>query len=116
MKRISALFKKNNLLFPTVIVLTIVVCIMIIMLVLLQANISKIKSIDMLETSRGYCEMSISELSDASDYMTAQVQEYSIDSNWDHVLNYWNEANKVRTRDKAVEKLLHANLTSQEKT
>ena len=116
MKKFSALSKKNDLLFPTVIVITIVICLMIIMLVLLQANISRIKSIDTLENSRGYCEISINELSDASDYMTAQVQEYSIDNNWDHVLNYWNEADNVRTRDKAVEKLLHSDLTDQEKT
>jgi Signal transduction histidine kinase len=107
---------KENLYPFTVAVMIVIICLMAAMLFLMNRSFSKIDEIDKLENSRGYCETAIGDFSDASDYLTNQIQEYSIDNDWTHVVNYWKEVNSTRTRDKAIEKLLHSDLTDQEKT
>ncbi len=85
------------------------------MLLILRGSASRARELDSLESARDECVSAIGEFSDASDYLTAEVWSYATDGGDEHLKNYWNEVNVARTRDKAVEKLLHSDLTERER-
>lgn len=87
---------------------------MAVILVVMSLNIQRSVAIDNLENNRSFCETAIDELSRASDYMTSQSQQYSVDGDWSHMTGYWTEVDTTQGRDQAVQKLMHSGLTDQE--
>src|SRR5574344_1463856 len=50
-----------------------------------------------------------------SAYLTNEIWSYRVDENPQHMKNYWNEVCVTRSRDKALQKLLHEDITNQER-
>ena len=100
----------------SVLLIAIALAILLSMTFILKLVADRSEELDKLENDRGYAENCISELSNASDYLTTEVWTYATSGDMSHMLNYWREVESVRTRDKALEKLLHTHLTAEEKT
>lgn len=100
----------------SVIVVALSVCVLGAMLWLMQGAISRTERINALEEERAYCETAINEFSNASDEMTGLVWQYAADGREEHMQAYWAEVETAQQRDKAVQKLLHADLTEREMT
>lgn len=83
---------------------------------ILQTAANRAEILDNLENDRAYCENSITELINASDYLTTECWGYASDGDVQHMHNFWQEVEVDKTRDKAVQKLMHTNLTEEEKT
>ena len=109
--------KKNNnpVFIMTVLLMIAAFAIMMCILAVMRNNLNRSQRIDQMENERVYCEAAISSFSNTSDMMTEDVWEYAIDGDWSHVEDYWHEVNVNQTRDKEVQKLLHSDLTEQEK-
>ena len=99
----------------TVLLMIAAFAIMMCILAVMRNNLNRSQRIDQMENERVYCEAAISSFSNTSDMMTEDVWEYAIDGDWSHVEDYWHEVNVNQTRDKEVQKLLHSDLTEQEK-
>ena len=102
--------------FMAVALVVVAAVVMAIVLVVLHSSNERSAGLDALENNRVYCETAVNEFSNASDYMTDEVWQYALDGDIAHLQNYWNEVDGSRTRDKAVQKLLHANLSEQEQS
>ena len=81
-----------------------------------RGSVLRANTIDALENSREICTGAILSLSNASDYLTTEVWAYAVNGDAVHMKNYWNEVENDRRRDKALETLLHQDLTIQEQT
>jgi signal transduction histidine kinase len=86
------------------------------MIYILNATVQRAERLDRLEIQRSHAELAVQELVAASDYLTSEVRWYESTGQREHLVNFWHEVEETRSRDKAIEKLLHANLTEQEKT
>ncbi|MCH3942254.1 MAG: ATP-binding protein [Atopobiaceae bacterium] len=80
----------------------------------IQQTIQRSRDLDAMETSRSYCESAISDFMDASDKMTGEVRQFSLSGDRSHLEAFWNVVDVAQSRDVAVEKLLHSELTVQE--
>ena len=87
-----------------------------VMLLMFHKTAQKAREIDLMEKSRETCTAAILSLSNASDYLTTEVWAYAISGDLSDMQNYWNEVEITRRRDKAIETLLHQDLTVQEET
>lgn len=86
------------------------------MLFILRNTARRAQRVNEMESAREESVLTINDLSDASDYLTAEIWAYATDGNLLHISNYWNEVEITRTRDKAIERLFHSDLTAQERT
>ena len=107
--------KKFTVSFSAVILIT-ALLVLFGMGMLLKSSSERMEALDHLEGDRGYCERAITELEASSGYLTAEVWGYAVDGDVSHLQNYWQEVEVKRTRDTALEKLLHTNLTEEERT
>lgn len=85
-------------------------------ILILNQSIQRSAALDALETNRAYCESAINDFSNASDYLTNEVWQYARTGDITYMQNYWTEADVTRTRDQAIQKLLHSDLSNQETT
>ena len=86
------------------------------MIYIFNVTVQRAERLDQLENQRSYCELAVQELLTASDDLTTEVRGYSADGQLRHLQNFWQEVDESRKRDKAIEKLLHSNLTEKERT
>src|SRR5574344_486189 len=83
-------------------------------ILIMSHTLDYLQSIDELEKRRAYCEATIMDFMNASDYLTNEVWLYAVDKNPEHMKNFWREVIDNQNRDKALQKLLHENLSEQE--
>jgi len=86
------------------------------MLYILHSSAGQAAELDQMEGDREACVTAIGDFSDGSDYLTNEVWAYATNGDISHLRNYWNEVENTRSRDKALQELLHMDLTEQEKT
>ena len=86
------------------------------MVYILNATVLRAERLDRLEIQRSQAELAVQELVAASDYLTSEVRWYESTGKREHLVNFWQEVEETRSRDKAIEKLLHTNLTEKERT
>ena len=84
-------------------------------ILLMHVTLHQSRKIDQLEQDRAYCETEITNFMNASDYLTNEVWLYAVDEDPVHMKNFWNEVTVKRSRDKALQRLLHENLSEQER-
>ena len=72
------------------------------MVLILDRTGKRSEAIDQLESDRDVCVGAISQLSDASDYLTAEVWSYATGGEIAHLNNYCTEIETTRSRDKAI--------------
>ncbi|MCH3942279.1 MAG: ATP-binding protein [Atopobiaceae bacterium] len=106
----------RNLSIPAAGLILLSVVVMSGMLFILNQSNQRSAALDQMETNRAYCEQAINDFSNASDYLTNEVWQYAMDGDPAHLSNYWNDVDVARTRDAAIQKLLHSDLSDQEAT
>lgn len=74
----------------------------------------RMDSLRRLEERVSFCNSAVSTFMRGSDYLTSEAWQYAIDEDPAHMTNYWNEVEKNRSRDKAVEALYKTGLTPEE--
>lgn len=84
-------------------------------IILMHHTLNQSKKIDLLERNRAYCETEITNFMNGSDYLTNEVWLFAVDENPIHMKNFWQEVSVTRSRDKALQRLLHENLSEQER-
>lgn len=85
-------------------------------ILILQQTMKQSEELDLFESDRMYCDAAISDLMNGSDYLTYEVWQYAVDANPVHMKNFWYEVEVNRSRDRAVQKLIHEKLTEQERS
>lgn len=100
--------------FFSIALLAIALYIMIAVILLLRSSVLHSEAIDLLEQNRAYCDGAINDFMDASDFMTAEAYEFALGGDPRHMTNYWLEVDEARTRDKAIQELIHSGLNKEE--
>ena len=67
-----------------------------------------------LEQERQTCDKAIQQFMDGSDYLTAQVQQFSVKGDPVFMNNYWTEVHETKSRDTALQDILSTNITPEE--
>jgi len=70
--------------------------------------------LNQLEKQIDFCNSAAGTFMQGSDYLTQEAWMYAIDKKTAHMTNYWNEVEKNRSRDRAVDSLYKTGLTPEE--
>jgi signal transduction histidine kinase len=114
-KKLASMNSEKTIYRFSVVLLILAFAVLVGMILILTNSVQRAENLDTMENERGNYENIITDFSNGSDYLTEQVWEYATSGDITYMQNYWNEVENTRSRDKSIEKLLHANLTDQER-